>query len=226
MMEGFPPDALDYLMKPSRFDAIAFDLLTALIDSWSLWIAVAGDEERGRAWRRASLARVTTSGAYRPYEVIVQESAGEVGIPASKADELLARWPELQPWPEARGVLQRLRGWRLAIVTNCSQRLAEIAAKSTGCDFEVIVSAERSGYYKIAPEAYRAALDALELPPERVLFVAGSPHDVPGASAVGMPVYWVNRAGAPVPAAAPAPIGVAADLRQLPEIACLPPAGC
>jgi FMN phosphatase YigB (HAD superfamily) len=31
--------------------------------------------------------------------------------------------------------------------------------------------------------------------PERALFVAGSASDVPGAKAVGMPVYWHNRIG-------------------------------
>ena len=32
-----------------RYDAILFDLLTALIDSWSLWSRVAGGEDAGRA---------------------------------------------------------------------------------------------------------------------------------------------------------------------------------
>ncbi len=32
----------------ARIDAIAFDLLTALIDSWSLWIEVAGEAALGR----------------------------------------------------------------------------------------------------------------------------------------------------------------------------------
>lgn len=203
---------------PPRFDAIAFDLLTALIDSWSLWISVAGDEARGRAWRSASLLRVTSAGSYRPYDHIVQEAADDVGIAKEKTGELLERWSELKPWPEAREILERLRGRRLAIVTNCSQRLAEIAAKATGGDFEVIMSAERAGHYKTAPEAYRATLNTLGLSPDRVLFVAGSPHDVPGAGAVGMPVYWANRTRAPVPAGGPPPIEVADDLRALPAL--------
>jgi 2-haloacid dehalogenase len=33
----------------------------------------------------------------------------------------------------------------------------------------------------------------LNLPAERVLFVAGSPYDIAGAGAVGMPVWWHNR---------------------------------
>lgn len=205
-------------MHPARFDAIAFDLLTALIDSWSLWSSVAGTDALGRGWRMNSLKRVTAAGVYRPYDAIVRESAVEVGLEAGKADELLARWPELQPWPDAPGILQQLKGRRLAIVTNCSQHLAELAAAATGGTFEIIMSAERAGYYKTAPQAYQAGLAALGLPAERVLFVAGSAHDVPGAGAVGMPVYWANRAGAPIPSGATPPLLMASDLLRLPEI--------
>ena len=45
------------------------------------------------------------------------------------------------------------------------------------------------------PEVYRAVLGKLDTLPERTLFVAGSASDVPGAKAVGMPVYWHNRVG-------------------------------
>src|SRR5205085_96699 len=97
---------------------------------------------------------------------------------------------ELRPWPEAPAVLRLLHGRRLAIVTNCSQRLAELAAARTGGVFEQVVSAERAGVYKPDPRPYRFAAAALGLPPERILFVAGSAHDVPGATRAGMPVYW------------------------------------
>jgi 2-haloacid dehalogenase len=203
----------------SRFDAIAFDLLTALVDSWSLWARAAGDEARGRAWRTAALRLMTAQGDYRPYEAIVGEAAAEVGLPGATAVELLARWGELTPWPEVPGVLARLAGRRLAIVTNCSQRLAERAAAATGGRFELVMSAERAGAYKTDPRAYRAALDALGLPAARVLFVAGSAHDVPGAGAVGMPVYWSNRQRLPVPPGAAPPLADAPDLSGLPSLA-------
>jgi 2-haloacid dehalogenase len=201
------------------FEAIAFDLLTALIDSWSLYARVSGSEETGRVWRLASLRRVTSQGDYRSYEDILLDSAAEVGVPASKRDEIVARWGELQPWPEAPDVLRTLEGRRLAVVTNCSQRLADIAAGVTGGRFELVMSAERAGAYKIDPRAYQAALRALRLPADRVLFVAGSAHDVPGASRVGMQVYWSNRQRLPVPAGSPAPLANEPDLRCLPKLA-------
>lgn len=198
-------------------EAVAFDLLTALIDSWSLWVDVAGEEDLGRDWRTASLRLVTGAGDYRPYEGIVGEAADAVGLPRSRADALLRRWGELRPWPEVPDVLARLRGRRLAILTNCSQRLAEMAAAAAGGRFELIMSAERAGAYKTDPRSYRALLTALGLPPDRVLFVAGSAHDVPGAGNVGMPVYWANRQRLPVPPG-PAPLRDEPDLRALPDL--------
>ncbi len=70
---------------PARIEAVAFDLLTALIDSWSLWIGVAGAAVLGRAWRRASLRRVTGAGAYRRYEDILREATAEVGLPPARS---------------------------------------------------------------------------------------------------------------------------------------------
>jgi hypothetical protein len=80
-------------------------------------------------------------------------------------------------------------------VTNCSERLGQIAADRAGGPFAKIVTAEDVGYYKPRPETYRAVLAALHADPARVLFVAGSAADVPGARNAGMKVYWHNRIG-------------------------------
>jgi hypothetical protein len=92
--------------------------------------------------------------------------------------------------------------------------LASQAAAVTGGSFEVIMSAERAGAYKTDPRAYRAGLAALGLPAERLLFVAGSAHNVPGAGSVGMPVYWSNRRGLTKPLGR-GPIVDARDLRGI-----------
>ncbi|MFI4999776.1 MAG: HAD family hydrolase [Reyranellales bacterium] len=85
----------------------------------------------------------------------------------------------------------------LAVATNCSIRLGRLAADRLGVPFKVVATAESVGFYKPRPETYRAVLGALGTAPERTLFVAGSASDVPGAKAVGMPVYWHNRVGLP-----------------------------
>src|SRR5262245_10433760 len=204
--------------RGSAYDAVVFDLLTALIDSWTLWNRVAGSAERGLAWRRRYLDLTYRAGAYRPYEGIVREAADLAGLDASCAGELIRRWHELAPWPEAPEVLAALaERVPLAIATNCSARLGALAAARRGGRYAAIATAEEVGYYKPRPEPYRWVLATLATDPARTLFVAGSAADVPGAKAVGMPVYWHNRMGL-LPIDQCRPDFTSASLRQLTEL--------
>jgi 2-haloacid dehalogenase len=177
-----------------RYDAVVFDLLTALLDSWTLWTAVAGSGADGLKWRRRYLEITYGCGAYRPYEILVREAARDVGLPERFGEELERRWSELRPWPEAPEVLKCI-GLPLAVATNCSTGLGRQAADRMGVPFAVVETAEGVGFYKPRPEVYHSVLQRLGTAPERTLFVAGSASDVPGAKAVGMPVYWHNRIG-------------------------------
>lgn len=197
-----------------RYAAVGFDLLTALLDTWSLFANVAGGRELGMRWHAASQSLLRGK-AYRPFEDIVHEAASSVGIERPKADELLRRWGESAPWPDVPDVLSHLKSTRF-IVTNCSERLGALAAARAGT-FDLVMTAERAGAYKPDPRPYRAALDALDLQRQRVLFVAGSAHDVGGASRAGMDVYWANRGRVPAPADAKA-LREEEDLRGLIEV--------
>lgn len=205
-----------------RYDAVLFDLLTALLDSWTLWNAVAGSEEAGRRWRAAYLKLTYGCGAYRSYETLVREAAEETGLSAreaqARADQLRDRWDELRPWDDAREFLAPLAGRvPLGVVTNCSDAMGRRAARRVGVPFDVVVTSERAGYYKPDPHPYRLALEELKMPPERVLFVAGSGFDLIGTAAVGMPTLWHNRAGLVKPPQAPAPFAERRTLRELKE---------
>lgn len=113
----------------------------------------------------------------------------------------------MQPWPEVPEVLAGLRGvYRLGVVTNCSEALGRAAAARTGVAFDTIVTAERAGFYKPHPQPYRLALEELGVAAEECLFVAGSAYDLFGAAGVGIPVYWHDRIGMPMPPGAPAPL--------------------
>ncbi|WP_447761201.1 HAD family hydrolase [Sphingopyxis panaciterrae] len=201
-------------------EAVVFDLLTALLDSWSLWNRAAGSEADGLRWRRAYLELTYGCGAYRPYEDLVHEAADQAGVVASAAQALTAHWNSLQPWPEAPRVLRDLtaRDVPLGVVTNCSTILGRQAADRVGVRFAAVVTSEDTGYYKPRPEPYRAALDRLGTDPARTLFVAGSPADIPGAAGVGMPVFWHNRAGLPFVADRARPLLIADTLDPLVEL--------
>jgi 2-haloacid dehalogenase len=178
------------------YEVVIFDLLGALLDSWKLWNEIAGSDEIGLRWRKRYIQLTYAAGRYRPYEGIIAEAATAEAIPQDRAAQLIQSWAKLEPWPEAPEVLERLqRRVVLAVVTNCSETLAGIAIEKTRIHFTEVVTAERAGFYKPHPEAYRLALKELKIDPARALFVAGSPADLPGATGVGMPVFWHNRLG-------------------------------
>ena len=195
-----------------RYDAVGFDLLTALLDTLPLWRSVAGDADLGTRWHAAN-QRALRGQPYRPFDELVHESAAEVGLDRTQATTLLSRWGEAAPWPDTRRGLVALGSTPRFIVTNCSQKLGERAAKQAG-EFAFVMTAEQAGAYKPDPRPYAAALAAIGLDAKRVLFVAGSAHDVGGASRAGMDVYWANRLGAPPPDDG-APLVAADDLGGL-----------
>jgi 2-haloalkanoic acid dehalogenase type II len=185
--------------------AVLFDLLTALLDSWTVWNSAAGSEAAGRDWRAEYLRLTYGCGAYQPYEDLVREAARNRGLPTSAADRLEAQWDQLQPWDGARELLAALRPHcRLAVVTNCSERLGQRAAALLGLDWDVVVTSEAAGFYKPDPRPYQLALDRLGLPADQAAFVAGSGYDLFGTSAVGLRTFWHNRVGLSRPAGAPA----------------------
>ncbi|KAI1454234.1 hypothetical protein F4805DRAFT_440691 [Annulohypoxylon moriforme] len=138
--------------------AVVFDLLTALIDSWSLWDSSAPPSmsNEGRHWRECYLEITFGAGRYVPYEKLVQQSAREAGLPISAPESLLRDWANLQAWPEAGRVLQALRGrgYKLGVVTNCSKHLGHLAARGVEryasedgaekFDFDGVITAEES----------------------------------------------------------------------------------
>ncbi|KXU83476.1 haloacid dehalogenase [Paraburkholderia monticola] len=197
-------------------DAVLFDLLTALLDSWSSWNRAAGSDAAGRAWRAAYLRLTYGCGRYVPYEQLVREAAAQVGLPESAANALEADWLNLTPWPGALDALRALAPHcKLAVVTNCSTRLGSQAAALLPVQWDAIVTAEEAGVYKPDPQPYRLALDKLGVEPGRAAFVAGSSYDMFGTAAVGLRTYWHNHIGLPPVDGAPAPEIEAASLDRL-----------
>jgi 2-haloalkanoic acid dehalogenase type II len=194
-------------VRRREFRAVLFDLLTGLIDSWTLWDSVAGNADDGRRWRTAYLKNTYAEGRYRPYEALASEAAAEIGLSPDLGDRLVARYGELSPWPEVTEVLSKVRdAFRLGIVTNCSEALGRLAAARTGTTFDTIVTAERAGFYKPHPQPYRLALEELGVSAPDCLFVAGSAYDLLGAAAVDLPVFWHDRIGMAMPAGVPPPL--------------------
>src|SRR5438067_13941763 len=92
------------------FDAVLFDLFTALLDSQPLWREVAGNAGVGARWREECSRLAYSAGQYRPFVETVAQAARLAGLPPTRAPDLLREMGQrLGPWPEAPEVLKRLR---------------------------------------------------------------------------------------------------------------------
>lgn len=198
--------------------AVLFDLLSALLDSWTVWNTVAGSEQRGRAWRAEYLRLTYGCGAYVAYEDLVRQAARNTGLPESASAELADEWPRLPVWSGVRETLaEAQRHCKLAIVTNCSRQLGRIAADRVGIAWDAVVTSEEAGFYKPDPRPYQLALASLGVQPTQAAFVAGSGYDMFGTSRVGLRTYWHNRVGLSLPSGAPTPEIESPTLDALPN---------
>lgn len=192
--------------------AVIFDLLTGLLNSWTVWDAVVPESERhitdGTTWRKRYLELAFARGSYKPYEGLVEQGAADVGLSRAAPEALFKRYLEIEPWPEVPEVLVQLKkqGMKLGIATNISDDLGRcvvhnterVVREKTGSKdfaFDAVVTSEESGYYKPNPKPYKDVLDRLGLTADEALFLAGSPIDIQGADDVGMRVCWNNHIG-------------------------------
>ena len=119
-----------------------------------------------------------------------------LGVPAGGRRALLpdllspAAWRWNLPTPGCAEALETLAasGYRLAIVSNSDgsvDRLLEEAGVAH--HFETIVDSGAVGVEKPDPAIFRIALDRMNLPPERVIYVGDIPAvDIAGARAAGI----------------------------------------
>ena len=120
-------------------------------------------------------------------------------VNAGLRDELLDLYWTVPVFDDAKHALMKLHGSgvRCLILSNGTERMIEAAAQAAGVRglVDTIFSADAVGVYKPDARVYRLAVDALDAPPERILFVSANGWDAYGASAFGYRVVWCNRAG-------------------------------
>jgi len=148
------------------------------------------------------------------------ESLGERD--ASLRERLMGLYEELDPYPDARDALVRLRarGYRLAILSNGAPRMLEAAARSAGLSdlLDAILSVEAVGIYKPHPSVYQLAVDRLALSREEIAFVSANGWDAYSARAFGLRVTWCNRAGQPRERLPETPDAEIRSLAELPAL--------
>lgn len=146
---------------------------------------------RGEAFvplRKAAAASLVETAAYFAAKVDV----------ASLLECAYAHWVAPPVFPETLEFLEHLRASRIPFCIVSDTDRADISAALIfhGWTVEHLVTSEDARAYKPWPEMFRLALKQLRCEPSEVLHVGDScMSDVAGATAMGMPVAWINRTG-------------------------------
>jgi 2-haloacid dehalogenase len=151
-------------------------------------------------WQRSLMGR------YAPFSAVTLEALeysctllGLVAGPMQK-NALMDEYRNLAPYPEVPGALGKLKGRKLAILTNGSPDMIDPLIKNRGMEktFDAVLSVDALKVYKPATVVYELAMNRLQLPREDIGFVSSNCWDALGAKSFGFSVYWINRSGAPV----------------------------
>jgi putative hydrolase of the HAD superfamily len=103
------------------------------------------------------------------------------------------------PEPDALAVLAQLRnqGYRLALISNASDDPnTQILVDKLGARkfFDLIISSAAVGVRKPNPKIFRAALEGMNLPPDKVAMVGDTlGADILGAQNAGIFSIWIKR---------------------------------
>jgi 2-haloacid dehalogenase len=125
-------------------------------------------------------------------ELLVQ--FGITGLSEAQKDHLNRVWHRLDPWPDARQGLKRLRQrFLVAPLSNGNLSLLTRMAKHADLRWDCILSAELANHYKPDPEVYLRAAHLLGLKPEQVMMVAAHNDDLIAARSQGFRTAFVYR---------------------------------
>lgn len=192
---------------------VTFDVYSALVDYEGTLVPVVRDACPGldaasfvRAWRAKQLeyAQLTNSlpGGRVPFRIVTRRSLdytiARTGqrVADPERDRWMARWDELDPWPEAQATLATLkaRGYCLAMLSNGDEDMLRTLAARILVKFDHIFASDNAGHYKPHPAIYALPATTLGIANDEVLHVAGSANDVLGAKLSGLRCAWSNRA--------------------------------
>jgi len=157
------------------------------------------------AWRaRYQPQMETVRNGSRPWtdlDVLHREALdgvlAEQGLEAlgdAERDALNRAWHRLDPWPDTReGLLRLRRRYVVAPVSNGHVALVVALARHGGLVWDTVLGAEPAQAYKPAPEAYLRSVATLRLTPEETMMVAAHASDLVAAAACGLRTAFVHR---------------------------------
>jgi 2-haloacid dehalogenase len=134
--------------------------------------------------------------------LVYSASAMKLTLTEDGKRQLLDAYLHLEPWPDTREALGRLKasGVRVVTIANFSPTMLRENARNAGLSglFDILISTDANHSYKPDPRAYALAIDRLHLARHDVLFAAFGGWDAFGAKSFGYPTIWINRFDQPL----------------------------
>jgi 2-haloacid dehalogenase len=189
--------------------AVVFDAYGTLYDVQSV-TAITDDAFPGygelisQIWRLKQLEYTwlrSLMGRYEDFSVVTQQSLTftlkVLGLQYDAAvfDSIMDKYVHLDLYPDAKEMLTKLTGLKLAILSNGSTAMLNTLVHNTGLDriLNATISIDSTKTFKPSPQTYMLIESELGVKPDETLFVSSNPFDVCGAKAFGLNVAWIER---------------------------------
>jgi 2-haloacid dehalogenase len=213
--------------KAIAFDALAVFDPRSILKSTSQLFPKEG-AELSREWRVSQFEYSwlrNSMNRYADFWQVTHEAltnaANKVNVHLTEVhqSQLMGKFRQLEPWPDAGPVLLQLRnaGIRVCILSDFTESMLGSCVEHAGLNgiFEHLLSCDRVREFKPSPRAYQMGVDAFRLNREEILFVAFAGWDAIGAKSFGYPSYWANRMMAPPEQLGAIPDYVSANLQDV-----------
>lgn len=181
---------------------VTFDVYGTLFDwqySMGTYLEFVGVDRR--RFFEAEYSRVSGVKGFRRYSEILKESLEECmgpGYSEDAGDGLVLAFAKSPPFPDTLLGLRELRrrGHRLGLVSNTERRLIRITLSGFEDLFDWVVTAEDTGHYKPAHEAFTKAYSIMGVNVKDVVHISAYPqYDLEAVSRLGVKTVLVDRYG-------------------------------
>jgi 2-haloacid dehalogenase len=110
-------------------------------------------------------------------------------------ERILAKYLDLDLYPDAIASLEAMKDKKLAILSNGSPDMLTALVRNSGLEglLDAVISVDAKKVFKPSPEAYALIEETLRVPPHEVLFVSANSWDVSGAKAFGLNTVMIER---------------------------------
>ena len=171
-------------------------------------------------WLRSLMGRYTDFSAITAAALTTACNMLRLELSDSAARRLMDAYLVLKAFPDVTDTLARLRGRKLAILSNGSPAMLNAVVRHTGLDqvLDTVLSVDALRIFKPHPSVYAYAAERLQTPVGAIGFVSSNFWDVAGATSFGFHTFWINRAGATPDALGYQPAAVLTKLSDLPAL--------